>query len=66
MDSLGVECLCDVENKWSDTWCNQWNILSHGYMPYEPFAGAHKIIKDGHVLILRNGKAYTMQGQEVK
>ena len=27
---------------------------------------AQKIIKDGQVLILRNGKTYTMQGQEVK
>ena len=36
---------------------------NHGF---EPFAGAHKIIKDGQVLILRNGKTYTMQGQEVK
>ena len=27
---------------------------------------AQKIIKDGQVLILRNGKMYTMQGQEVK
>ena len=27
---------------------------------------AQKIIKDGLVLILRNGKTYTMQGQEVK
>ena len=25
-----------------------------------------KMIKDGQVLILRNGKTYTMQGQEVK
>ena len=25
-----------------------------------------KVIKDGQVLILRNGKTYTMQGQEVK
>ena len=25
-----------------------------------------KIIKDGQVFILRNGKTYTMQGQEVK
>ena len=25
-----------------------------------------KVVKDGQVLILRNGKTYTMQGQEVK
>ena len=25
-----------------------------------------KVIKEGQVLILRNGKTYTMQGQEVK
>jgi hypothetical protein len=56
MERLNTECMCDVEKNWSDTWCD------HGYMP----AGAHKIIKDGQVLILRNGKTYTMQGQEVK
>jgi hypothetical protein len=31
-----------------------------------PIPSAQKIIKDGQVLILRNGKTYTMQGQEVK
>ena len=42
MDSLGLECLCDVEKNWSDTWCNQWNILSHGEEsdPDEPFPHA--------------------------
>ena len=25
-----------------------------------------KVVKDGQVLILRNGKTYTIQGQEVK
>ena len=29
-------------------------------------AQSTKVIKDGQVLILRNGKTYTMQGQEVK
>ena len=47
------------DKNWSDTWCNQWNILSHGYMPYEPFAHAHTHIywlSDG--TINRNGYEY--------
>ncbi|MBQ2291428.1 MAG: leucine-rich repeat domain-containing protein [Paludibacteraceae bacterium] len=41
MERLGAECLCDVEKKWSDTWCNQWNILSHGYQgPQDPLVAA--------------------------
>lgn len=27
---------------------------------------AQKVLRDGHVLIIRNGKTYTLQGQEVK
>ena len=27
---------------------------------------AQKVLRDGHVLIIRNGKTYTVQGQEVK
>ena len=45
MERLGAECLCDVEKKWSDTWCNQWNILSHGYQgPQDPLAAARTSI----------------------
>ena len=61
MERLGAECLCDVEKKWSDTWCNQWNILSHGYQgPQDPLAAAHTSIfwlsnntvnRDGHEYI---------------
>ena len=59
MDSLGLECLCDVEKNWSDTWCNQWNILSHGYMPYEPFAAAQtNIYWLSENTINRNGYEY--------
>ncbi|MBR5854734.1 MAG: hypothetical protein IKY87_03530 [Paludibacteraceae bacterium] len=45
MERLGAECLCDVEKKWSDTWCNQWNILSHGYQgPQDPLVAARTSI----------------------
>ena len=45
MERLGAECLCEVEKNWSDTWCNQWNILSHGYLgPSDPLVGAHTSI----------------------
>ena len=59
MERLNTECLCDVEKNWSDTWCNQWNILSHGYMPYEPFAHAHtNIYWLSDDTINRNGYEY--------
>ena len=45
MERFGTECLCDVEKKWSDTWCNQWNILSHGYQgPQNPLVAARTSI----------------------
>ena len=45
MERLGAECLCEVKKNWSDTWCNQWNILSHGYLgPSDPLVGAHTSI----------------------
>lgn len=31
MERLGTECLCDVEKKWSDTWCDTWNVLELKY-----------------------------------
>jgi len=41
MEQLETECLCEIEPKWSETWCNQWNILSHGYQgPQDPLAAA--------------------------
>ena len=45
MERLDAECLCEIEPKWSETWCNQWNILSHGYLgPQDPLAGARTSI----------------------
>ena len=46
MERLGTECLCEIEPKWSDTWCDQWNILSHGQEsdPDEPFPHARTSI----------------------
>ena len=45
MEQLETECLCEIEPKWSETWCNQWNILSHGYQgPQDPLAAAHTSI----------------------
>ena len=32
MEQLETECLCEIEPKWSETWCDQWNILSHGFL----------------------------------
>lgn len=31
MERLGTECLCEVEKKWSDTWCDTWNVLELKY-----------------------------------
>ena len=31
MERLGTECLCEVEKKWSDTWCDTWNVLDLTY-----------------------------------
>ena len=45
MEQLETECLCEIEQKWSETWCNQWNILSHGYQgPQDPLAAARTSI----------------------
>ena len=45
MEQLETECLCEIEPKWSETWCNQWNILSHGYQgPQDPLAAARTSI----------------------
>ena len=60
MERLGAECLCDVEKKWSDTWCNQWNILSHGYQgPQDPLAAARtSIFWLSNNTVNRNGQEY--------
>ena len=45
MKQLETECLCEIEPKWSETWCNQWNILAHGYQgPQDPLAAARTSI----------------------
>ena len=60
MERLGAECLCEVEKKWSDTWCNQWNILFHGYLgPQDPLAGARtSIYWLSNNTVNRNGQEY--------
>ena len=60
MERLGAECLCDVEKKWSDTWCNQWNILSHGYQgPRKPLVAARtSIFWLSNNTVNRNGQEY--------
>ena len=33
MERLGAECLCDgYQSSYKDQWCNQWNVLSHGFL----------------------------------
>ena len=60
MERLGAECLCEIEQKWSETWCNQWNILSHGYLgPQDPLAGARtSIYWLSNNTVNRNGHEY--------
>ena len=60
MERLGAECLCEVEKKWSDTWCNQWNILSHGYQgPQYPLVAARtSIFWLSNNTVNRNGQEY--------
>ncbi len=60
MERLGAECLCDVEKKWSNIWCNQWNILSHGYQgPQDPLAAARtSIFWLSNNTVNRNGQEY--------
>jgi hypothetical protein len=52
--------LCEIEPKWSETWCNQWNILSHGYLgPQDPLAGARtSIYWLSNNTVNRNGQEY--------
>ena len=46
MERLGTDCLCDgYQSSYKDQWCDQWNVLSHGYLgPDEPLYNAHTII----------------------
>ena len=46
MEQLETECLCEIEPKWSETWCDTWNVLSHGQEsdPDEPFPHARTSI----------------------
>ena len=60
-EKWGVECQCEIETSYKSQWCNQWNILSHGYQgPQDPLAAAHTSIfwlsnntvnRDGHEYI---------------
>ena len=34
----------NVQNKWSDTWCDTWNVLSHGYRLDMPLYGANTMM----------------------
>ena len=44
-EKYGCEYNAEAQNNWSDTWCNQWNILSHGYQgPQDPLVAAHTSI----------------------
>ena len=27
MEQLETECLCEIEPKWSETWCDTWNVI---------------------------------------
>jgi hypothetical protein len=60
MERLNTECLCDgYQSSYKSQWCNQWNIISHGYMPYEPFAHAHtNIYWLSENTVNRNGYEY--------
>jgi hypothetical protein len=46
LERLNTECLCDgYRSSYKDQWCDQWNVLSHGYLgPDEPLYNAHTII----------------------
>ncbi len=44
-EKYGCEYNAEAQNNWSDTWCNQWNILSHGYQgPQDPLVAARTSI----------------------
>jgi hemin uptake protein HemP len=60
MERLGAECLCDVEKKWTDTWCDTWNVLEHdrqysGSGNYNEQTWRHYLAQDTII----NGQTYT-------
>ena len=60
MERLGAECLCDVEKKWADTWCDTWNVLEHdrqysGSGNYNEQTWRHYLAQDTII----NGQTYT-------
>ena len=60
MERLGAECLCDVEKKWIDTWCDTWNVLEHdrqysGNGNYNEQTWRHYLAQDTII----NGQTYT-------
>ena len=46
MERLGTECLCaGYLSSYKSQWCNQWNILAHGYLgPQDPLVAARTSI----------------------
>ena len=52
MEQLETECLCEIEPKWSETWCDTWNVLSHGWDPeggddpYMPYTFIYQLEED--------------------
>lgn len=58
MERLGTECLCEVEKKWSDTWCDTWNIMEHNVQligDYNEETWRHYLAEDTTI----NGTTYT-------
>lgn len=60
MERLGAECLCDVEKKWTDTWCDTWNVMEHdrqysGSGNYNEQTWRHYLAQDTII----NGQTYT-------
>ena len=52
MEQLETECLCEIGPKWSETWCDTWNVLSHGWDPeggddpYMPYTFIYQLEED--------------------
>ena len=45
LERLNTECLCDgYQSSYKDQWCDQWNVLSHGYRPDMPLYGAYTMM----------------------
>ena len=60
MERLGTDCLCDgYQSSYKDQWCDQWNVLSHGWLgPDEPLYNAHTIIHSLKGDTIINGLVY--------